>query len=116
MADAIWVAVVIAGAAAGTAVYVTGEQKKAASSAQKKAEAARRRQMEYETEAGEHWEEINLQQMEMQSQQHQITLLADLIKQKEEPEPQILTLPPAKTYGALDRINQAIDDLVRGRT
>jgi len=89
----------------GVAVYQTQEEKKAQKRAQSKAKEMLQSQQQYETEAGEHWEQLGREQMELQSQQHQITLLADIIKKEQDPAPQAVTLPPAKTYSPVDRIN-----------
>jgi len=72
------------------------------------------KQLEFETLAGEHWETLSREEMVLQSQAHQMNTLVDLISAEQEPATQILTLPPAKTEAPLDRLNQAIDDLIRG--
>lgn len=99
------------GVTAGAVVYQTETAKKEASKARKKQEAATSAQRQFETEAGEHWEELNREQMELQSQQHSIELLSDIIKREQDPPPQIATLPPAKTYSPIDRINIEIGKL-----
>ena len=105
---------VLVAAAIGTAAYSAEQQKKEAKRQIKAAEKAQAKQFQFETEAGEHWEELNLQQMELQSQSHQIQLLANLIEKQSQPEPAVFTLPAAKTYSPVDRINQAIDELFKG--
>ena len=112
MADPGTLAIVITAASVGTAVYTSREQRKASEKASKKAQEMQARQLQYETEAGEHFEELSLKQMEMQSQQHQIQLLTDIITSQEQPQ-QIVTLPAAKTYSPVDRINQAIGEIFR---
>ncbi len=94
--------------------YLTGE-KKAAKKAAKKQQTAIAAQQQRELEAGEHWEELNREQMELQSQMSQIKLLSDVIKSKRQSAPPILQLPAAKTYTPAERINAAIDDFLKRR-
>ena len=103
--------VIAAGVAAGAVIYQTETQKKEAQKARKKQEAAVAVEYAFQTEAGEHWEELGREQMELQSQQHSIQLLSDIIKKEQEPAPQVVTLPPAKTYSPIDRINIEIGKL-----
>ncbi len=70
-------------------------------------------QVQREAMAGEHFEELNRAQMELQSQQNQITLLSDIITSKRASPPQVFTLPPAKTYTLAERLNSAIDDFLK---
>jgi len=106
--------IIAAAIGAGTAVYQTEAQKKEASKQRKHQEALVRQGQQYETLAGEHWEELNAEQMELQSRQHSIQLLSDIIKQEQEPAPQIVTLPSAKTYSPVEEINRAIEKLFSG--
>lgn len=67
-----------------------------------------------ESQAGEYYE-LSEKQMELQSQQSSIDTLAKLIEDKKQSAaPQIFTLPPAREYGTMERMNQAIDDMLRG--
>ncbi len=103
----------IGGAVAGGASYIISkDQQKASSKAVKKQRAY---QEQREAKAGEHFDELNREQMELQSQQNQIQLLSDIITTKREKPPQVLQLPPAKTYTVAERINSAIGDLIKGR-
>ncbi len=112
-------ALITAGAVAGGQMITQRQAEKAAEKRQKKqiqaAQAAQAKQLGFETLAGEHWETLSKEQMILQSQAHQMNTLVDLISAEQEPAAtQILTLPPAKTEAPLDRLNQAIDDLIRG--
>jgi len=100
-------------AAAGTGVYMAVESKQQAESAQKEAKKQAAAQQQRELEAGEHWEELNREQMELQSQMSQIKLLSDVITTRRQSEPRILQLPAAKTYTPAERINAAIDDFLK---
>ena len=105
-----------AGAAAGTAVYVADKARKEQSKARDFAEEQRRAVEVREAKAGEHFEELNKEQMVLQSQQNQIQLLSDILRKRDEPPPrQILTIPAAKSYTAIERINSAIADLFQRR-
>ncbi len=99
----------------GTAIYQSEQsrkqQSKAKDEARKQAGNFRRDQLQ----AGEYWEELNLEQMELQSQMSQITLLSDILTNQRRDEPQIMTLPAAKTYTVTQRINMALDDYIKGR-
>ena len=102
------------GAAVG--VYSVVEQQRArktAASAAERAAALRQQELELkEKQAGEYFE-ISGRQMELQAQAGQISTLANLIEKAKEPAgPKIFTLPPAKEYSALERINMAIGDLL----
>ncbi len=99
------VPVIVAALGAGAIIYQTETQKKEASKQRKSQRSAQASAQKFETMAGEHWEELNKEQMELQSQQQQIMLLSDIIKKEQEPAPQVVTLPPAKTYSPIDRIN-----------
>ena len=104
----------VAGAAAGVYAVVEGQRraKKAESAAE---EMAQQQWAATERRAGEHFD-LTTEQMELQAQQANIMTLADVLTSKPKaaaPAPQMFTIPPAKSYGAFDRINQAIDDLVR---
>ena len=53
--------------------------------------------------------------MELQSQAHQMQLLSEIItKEQEQDNTRIIQLPAAKSFSPVERINQAIDDFVRG--
>lgn len=108
----------LVGAAAATTIYTVESQKseaKKARSAVKKQQAEQIKAVEArELQAGEYWEEINKEQMVLQSQQNQIQLLSDIInKRNETPPPQIFTIPAAKSYTVTERINSAIADIFR---
>lgn len=112
----------LAGASVGTSVYLQKKSESAAKEAQKKAqaaaaaEAAKQRQWveQRELEAGEYFEELTKEQMILQSQEHQLELLTSIINTEQTPEPQIITLPAAKTQTPLTRINLAIEEFLRG--
>jgi len=111
--------VIIAAAITTGGVMIAQKQAKDAAEKQQKkqiqaAAAMQAKQLEFETLAGEHWETLSREEMVLQSQAHQMNTLVDLISAEQEPATQILTLPPAKTEAPLDRLNQAIDDLIRG--
>ena len=106
--------IVAAAITGGAMIYSSREERKASEKASKKAAEMQARQLQYETEAGEHFEELNLKQMEMQSQQHQIQLLTDLISKQDQPQ-QIVTLPAARSYSPVDRINQALEEILTVR-
>lgn len=95
---------------AGVGVYSTIEAGRAAKAAESKQEdylAAQERQ------AGEYYN-LTRQEMELQSQASQIKTLANLIQSRRQPaEPKIFTLPAAKTYGPVERINRGISDLLK---
>ncbi|RKY11473.1 MAG: hypothetical protein DRP65_04220 [Planctomycetota bacterium] len=100
-------------------VLISQQQaKKAEEKAQKKqmraAAEMQAKQQEFETLAGEHWETLNKEQMELQAGAHQMNTLLELIKQEGGPERQVLTLPPAKVESPAERFNRAVDDLLRG--
>ena len=110
----------VGGAVAGGASYLVGkEQSKTAKGIAKKQQAAVAQQRadaeQRELEAGEHWEELSREQMELQSQMSQIKLLSDVITTKRQSEPVVLQLPAAKTYTPAERINAAIDDFLKRR-
>lgn len=103
-----------AGAAVGTAVYSADKGRKEQSKARDFAREQESGRAARELQAGEHWEELNREQMVLQSQQNQIQLLSDILrKQNESLPPQILTVPAAKSYSAVQRINSAIADIFR---
>jgi len=113
---------------AGLGVYSVMEQQRREEEAQEEVkrarvaaeEIAKQEILATERRAGEYLE-LSAQQMELQAQQTNISTLADLItggpRASPAPAPatatQMFTVPPAKTYGAFDQINQAIDDLLR---
>lgn len=101
--------------------YSRRQAEKAAEKRQKKqvraATEMQAKQLEFDTLAGEHWDSLSRDQMVLQSQARQMNTLLDLIKTEGEggSARQVLTLPPAKAPPApLDRLNQAIDDLIGG--
>lgn len=104
-------------AAASATVYTAVEQSRATKKAESEAKKIRAQQAEQfgrELEAGEYFQELGRQQMELQTQSSNIKTLANLIQAKSQPPAQqILTLPPATEYGAATQINQAIDKLFR---
>ena len=108
-----WVALATV-AAATTSIAVAVDQQQKGKSAKKEAKKQAAAFSAKQLQAGEYWEEINAEQMELQSQASQISLLSDVIKSKQQAEPRILTLPPAKTYTATERFNMAVDELLKG--
>jgi len=101
--------------AAGTGIYMAVKSSREAEKARSQAASQFREQMEFtEKQAGEYYQ-LSAQQMELQSQASQIQTLANLIGQARQPAaPQVFTLPAAKEYSAVERINQAIDKMLRG--
>ena len=103
---------------AAVAVYSAVQQSKATSAAKSEAKKQRQQQeamFNRELEAGEYYTELQAQQIELQSQTSTINTLAALIDERRQPTPQqIITLPAAKEYSALEQMNQAIDKMVRG--
>jgi len=104
--------------AAGTGIYMAVEsrsQAKAAKSEAKKQRMQQEAQFGRQLEAGEYYAELSKEQMELQSQMSNINTLANILAERGRPtEPQVVTLPPAKTYKPAERINQAIDDFIKG--
>ena len=101
--------------AAATRTYVAIESTQQAKSARKEGKKQQATLQQRQLQAGEYWEELNREQMELQSQASQIKLLSDVITSKRQNETEILRLPAAKTYTTAERINSAIDDFVKGR-
>lgn len=115
-------------AAVGLGIYSVVEQQRREEEAKEETkraaiaaeEQAKRELGAVERRAGEYLE-LSAAQMELQAQQANINTLADLLMGRSRASPvpvpapatEMFTVPPAKTYGAFDRINQAIDDLVR---
>jgi len=100
------------GAAVGVYSIVEGQRraKKAESAAEKQAQLEWEMQ---ERQAGEYFD-LTKKQMELQSQGSQINTLASLIAGTKQPaEPQIFTLPAAKTYSPVEQINRAIDQWLK---
>ena len=98
------------GAAVGVYSVVEGRrQAKAAESA-----ADQYAQAEWESrerEAGEYFD-LTQKQMELQAQSSNIKTLATLIERESQPpRRQVITLPPATPYNALEQINIAIGKL-----
>ena len=117
-----FVAATVATATAVTysAVQSHRETKAAGSAAKKEAERQRKWQEQMagkELEAGEYFEQLNMQQMELQTQASSITTLANLIAATKQTaaQPQVFTLPAAKTYDPVTRINQAIHEMLGGK-
>ena len=110
--------IIAAATTTGAVVYQTQRAKQEASKQRKEVEAQRSKQEEMfqrELEAGEYFEELRAEQMEMQSQSATIKTLSNLIEERRQPTaPQIVTLPAAKEYTPVEKINQAIDEFVRG--
>lgn len=110
--------VVAAAVGGGVMLHRTIEQRKAVGAASKAAgkEAAKQRKWKEEMtgrelQAGEYFEELHTEQMELQAQAATISTLADLIatRRSEQPrQPIIYTTPAAKTVGPVTKINQAI--------
>ncbi len=111
---ATWTAIAAVTAAA-TGTYMAVESTQQGKSARKEAKKQQAAQLQRQLQAGEYWEELNKEQMELQMQASQIRLLSDVIKSQKQVAPQILQLPAAKTYTAGQRINSAIDDFIKGR-
>lgn len=118
MAFLIPVAIAAASAApyvvGGIAAYSAIETVTQTKSAQKEAKKQARAQAQREQEAGEYWQELNRQQMELQAQTSQMNLLANIIGNQPQKQSPVLQLPPAKTYTPIERMNQAIDDWLKG--
>ena len=109
-------ALVTAAAVGGGLMYAsTKEQTKAAAKEGKKQRAVVAQREQRQLQAGEYFEELSREQMELQSQMSQIKLLSDVITSKRQSEPRVLQLPAAKTYTPAERINAAIDDFVKRR-
>jgi len=100
---------------AGVGVYSVVEGRRQAKAAESAAEKMAQQEWEYmERRAGEHFD-LTQEQMELQSQYSNIKTLTDVLIAKREPaQPQIFTLPPAKTQTAVQQINQAINRFIRG--
>ena len=110
-----------AGLGVGAYSTIKGAQEAEKAREQMKKQAAtaavqKQQELEFmEKQAGEYYG-ITRQQMELQAQQSNIKTLVDVISsQKSQPAapPQVLTLPAAKTYTPIERINQAIGNLLR---
>ncbi len=110
----------IGGALAGGASYLINESNQRAAERtakkQREAQAAAEKKREAQAaSAGEYWNELNREQMLLQSQENQIRLLSDVITSRDRQEPpQVFTLPPAKTYTVTERLNSVIDDYLKG--
>ena len=108
--------VVTAAAVGGGLMYAsTREQTKSAEKIAKQQRAAQQQGQLRQLEAGEYFEQLSREQMELQSQMSQIRLLSDVITSRRQAEPRILQLPAAKTFTPVERINSAIDDFLRKR-
>lgn len=111
------------GATAGAMAYQSHQARKASEKASKEAakQAEQERKLkeklfQQELQAGEYFEELKAEQMALQAQAANISTLANLIasRKEQQPQPRVFTVPPAKEYSAIDRINQAIGDLFKG--
>ena len=108
--------VVTAAAVGGGLMYAsTREQTKSAEKIAKQQRAAQQQGQLRQLEAGEYFEQLSREQMELQSQMSQIRLLSDVITSRRQAEPRILQLTAAKTFTPVERINSAIDDFLRKR-
>jgi len=107
---------ILAGVAAATTVVSAEVQRKEASKARSAQVALeKKRQKQLELEAGE-YVALTEKQMKIQAMQSQTKTLVELIdRQDQAAAPQIYTLPTAQKTNPLDRINAAIDDLIKGR-
>lgn len=101
--------------AASAGVYTAVKSSREAEKTREAAERRTGQEYEYmEKQAGEYYQ-LSSQQMELQAQASQIKTLANLITEARRPAaPQVLTLPAAKEYSAVEQLNQAIDKIVRG--
>lgn len=118
MGAAILVPLLIAGGTTAIAITAQRQQEKKAEKKAKKEKAemlarAQQQQDAYAMMAGEHWDEINKQQMELQAQEGQMALLLKLIQDKKQPPAQVYILPPAKTYTPVQKINMALDQIFK---
>jgi hypothetical protein len=106
--------------AAGAMVYSTVEQSKQAKAAEEEAKKQRKLQEQLgmaQLEAGEYFNELNYKQMELQAQASSISTLANLIAQQKasaSQQPTVFTLPAAKTYDPITKINNAIHEMITG--
>ena len=115
VAFAIAAAPVAAVVVGGIAITESRKARKAGKSESKKARLQQQEQFGRELEAGEYFEELTKQQMELQAQSSNIKTLATLIEQRSQPPAQqLITLPATKEYSAVDQINQAIGKLFKG--
>lgn len=108
-----WATIATVSVAAVT-IYSAIEQRKLAKkslSAQKKLAS---RQLEQKGQYAGEYLQLTKRQMEMQSEQRQIDTLADLIAAKSDKPRQVFTLPPAKEHSAIDKINMAIGQMLKG--
>jgi hypothetical protein len=110
---------------AGAVVYGTVKSAKEASASRKAAEKEAEKQRKWQEEmankelqAGEYFEQLNIKQMELQSQASSIVTLANLIaetKAATSQSQQVFTLPATKTYTPVQQINQAIHEMLGGK-
>ena len=95
---------------AGVGIYSTVEAGRRAKAAEKQ---AKDQLAVSERQAGEYYN-LTRQEMELQSQASQIKTLANLIAQRRQPaEPTVFTLPAAKTYNPITKINQGIAEFLK---
>ena len=117
MGAAILIPLLIAGGTTAIAMTAQRKQEKKAEkrAKQEKAEAMAKMQQQegIAMQSGEYWDAINREQMELQSQENQMVLLMDIIKDKQKPPAQVYMLPPAKTYTPVQKINLALDQFFR---
>jgi uncharacterized protein HemX len=112
-AAAIGTAALTIGAIAGSAVYMSSEQKKAQTKATKSAEqAAALQEAKMKDLAGQQYQ-ITQQQMKLQQGQRQIQGLSDALE-KTSTSPRIFTLPSEqKKFSFVDAVNAQIDAFLK---
>lgn len=103
----------IVGASLGYTFYDQPQMAKAETkSAEKKQRAAAEAQLKYQL-AGQ-YDPIDPEQMRMQMGQRQIESLTDALLAQETKQPTVYTLPTAQPSSPVERINQAIGQLLKG--
>ena len=105
------VAAVVVGAMA--IVQSRSQAKKAKSESKKQRIQASQSLASQDYYAGQYLD-LTERQMEIQGKQRAIDTLANVIEDSEQAPRQIVTLPPAKSYSALEQINLSIDKFVKG--
>ena len=91
--------------------YASDQQAKSQEDAQKKTE--KKQKALVEQQAGE-YQAQTVTQMKMNALQSQTQTLAEILENQGAPEPRVFTLPPNQSTNPLDRINQAIDEWIKG--
>ena len=119
-----WAGIIAAPFTGGASLLLTTadqvhEQQKEQKEAQKKAIAATAALQQAELASAERsvgeYIELGTKQMEAQFYESNIKTLASLISQsRQTAQPQVFTLPAAKSYDPITEINMAIDRLFRG--